>query len=114
MLIIKSLILNKEVELTPIWKENTILSLSIKYKKFKITLLDSLQLIPGTLESILKSFKCSLQKGFFPYKFVNKDNLFYVGDKPSKDFYKEIELSEYLKVPNNNWDLKKETLNYLK
>ena len=47
--IIKSLILNQLINITPVWKDNTIISLSIKYGDFKITLLDSLQLIPGSL-----------------------------------------------------------------
>ena len=79
-----------------------------------ITLLDFLQLIPGSLNEILKSFNCSIKKGYFPYKFVNKENLNYIGDKPSKDFFNNISDLDYKKIPNNNWDLKKQTLNYLK
>lgn len=60
----------------------------MKWKK--IILLDSLQLIPGTLESILNSFNCKIQKGYFPYSFVTENNLFYVGTKPSKEHYKNI------------------------
>jgi len=41
--IIKSLVLNNDINLTPIWKDNGILSLKIKYKNIKINLLDSLQ-----------------------------------------------------------------------
>lgn len=54
--ILKSLILNKNFDLSPIWKDNTIVSLTIKYGDFKIVLLDSLQLIPGSLKNILISF----------------------------------------------------------
>ena len=113
--ILRSLITNKKINITPLWKDNTILSLKLELNKFKITLLDSLQLIPGSLENILNSFDCSIQKGNFPYKFVNKNNLNYIGDKPDKKFYnKNISDFEYSNIPNNNWDLKKETLNYLK
>ncbi len=112
--ILKSLIINKNINITPIWKDNSILSLSIQYNNVFITLLDSLQLIPDSLDSILKSFKCNTKKGYFPYSFVNKNNLFYIGDKPSRDFYDNISDSEYNSIKNNNWDLKKETLNYLK
>jgi hypothetical protein len=112
--ILKSLITNKNIIITPMWKDNAILSLVLECNGLKITLLDSLQLIPGSLDDILKSFNCSIQKGFFPYKFVNKDNLYYVGTKPSNDFYSDITDIEYNKISTDNWDLKKETLDYLK
>jgi hypothetical protein len=88
--IIKALMLNKDITLTPIWKDNSILSLTIKHFNAKIVLLDSLQLIPGNLSSILKSFNCNTQKGYFPYKAVNKKTLFYIGNKPAKKFYNDI------------------------
>jgi hypothetical protein len=100
--ILKALITNKNILLTPVWKDNSILSLTIELNKFKITLLDSLQMIPGSLDNILKSFHCSIQKGYFPYSFVNKNNLNYIGDKPSKNFYNNITDLEYLTIPNNN------------
>ena len=88
--ILKSLILDSDIELTPIWKDNAILSLKIKYGDIVIFLLDSLQLIPGSLDNILKSFNSSIQKGKFPYSFVNEKNLYYIGEKPSKDYYNNI------------------------
>lgn len=86
------------------------------YKIFrpKITLLDSLQLIPGSLENILKSFNCDTQKGFFPYSFVNINNLNYIGVKPPKEFFSNISDLDYNSIQEKNWDLKKETLNDLK
>jgi hypothetical protein len=66
------------------------------------------------LNDILNSFNTTVQKGYFPYSFVNKDNLKYIGDKPSKNFYNNISDLEYSKISDNNWDLKSETLNYLK
>jgi len=112
--IIKSLIKNENISLTPIWKDDTILSLTIKHLDKKIVLLDSLQLIPGSLKDILESFNCKITKTKFPYSVVNKKTLFYKGKKPSVNFYKDISDQEYLTIPENNWDLKKETLKYLK
>lgn len=51
--ILRSLILNKDMKLSPIWKDNGIISITIKYKNVKIKLLDSLQLIKGSLDNIL-------------------------------------------------------------
>ena len=112
--IIKALTKINSFTVILIWKDNAILSLTIKYLEIKITLLDSLQLIPGNLENILKSFNCKTQKGLFPYKVVNKKSLFYIGDKPAKKYFNNISDQEYLKIPNCNWDLQKETLKYLK
>ena len=112
--IIKSLIINKEITIVPLWKDNSILSLEIKYLGSKVTILDSLQLIPDKLENILESYHCETKKGLFPYSFVIKKNLFYKGIKPSKDYYNKISDLEYLSIPDKNWDMRKETLNYLK
>jgi hypothetical protein len=76
--------------------------------------LDSLQLIKGSLENILISFNCDVKKCHFPYSFVTKENLYYIGDKPSKYFYNSISDLEYNNIPNNNWDLRKDTLNYMR
>lgn len=35
-------------------------------------------------------------------------------EKPSKTYYENISSKDYLSIPNDNWDLKKETLKYLK
>jgi hypothetical protein len=100
--IIKSLILNKDISITPVWKDNNILSLTIKHTDIQIKMLDSLQLIPGSLDNILKSFNCETKKGYFPYEFVNKDNLYYIGDKPSKECYKNIYDLEYQSILTPN------------
>ena len=71
-------------------------------------------LIPGSLDSILKSFKCDTQKSHFPYKAVNKKSLYYIGKKPDKKFYNNISDKEYLAIPENGWSLNSETLKYLK
>ena len=112
--ILKSLMLENDIEITPTWKDNTVISLILEYGEFKIKLLDSLQLIPGSLDNILKSFQCDIKKGYFPYSFVNENNLYYIGDKPSIKFFNNISEINYNSIPENNWNLKKETLSYLK
>jgi len=112
--ILKSLVTNKYFSLIPIWKDNSLIKLTIVYNKKKINLLDSYRLIPNNLENILESFKCSIKKGKFPYNFVNKNNLNYVGDKPLKEFFDNTSYSDYSLIKKPNWNLKKEVLNYLK
>lgn len=64
-------------------------------------------MLPGKLDQIAKDFKLKNRKTDFPYKFVNENNLNYIGPTPN---------SSYFKTPPtfvSNWDLKKETLSYL-
>ncbi len=112
--ILKSLILKENITLIPTWKDNAIISLTLKYYDSKIVLLDSLLMVPGNLDSLLKSFNCINEKGNFPYNFVNKDNLFYVGDKPSISFYNNISNKDYDSILDLNWNLEQETLKYLR
>lgn len=112
--IIKALILSDKFSITPVWKDNSILSLIVKYNDFEIILLDSLLLIPGTLNNILIFLNYDINKEHFPYSFVNKDNLYYIGSKPSIEHYTNISNSDYQNIPDNNWNLEQETLNYLK
>ncbi len=66
------------------------------------------------MDNILNYFNCNIKKGYFPYSFVNKNNLFYVGDKLLIEYYNNISDQDYLSIPNLDWDLAKETLKYLK
>lgn len=98
---------------------NNIVSLTIssKVRKLQINILDSALMIKGSLRVIAKSFKCDKQKGYFPYNFVNKESLNYVGSVPAKSYYNDLSLSDYnnlcLEFKNKNWSVKQESLKYL-
>ena len=54
-------------------------------------------------------------KGIFPYSFVNKDNLNYIGDVPVLDYFDNVSLEDYnnyYKDFNSNWNLKNEAIKY--
>nr|QWO71441.1 DNA polymerase [Termitomyces titanicus] len=68
-------------------------------KKKYITLLDSNLIIPGKLRTLVKEFECAESKGYFPYNFVNINNLDYKGDVPSYNFFKDdMSKQEYINV----------------
>jgi hypothetical protein len=102
------------------WKDNDILSMSIKDKQRKISvkLLDSIKLIPSSLDNLLKCFDCHINKGMFPHKFINDSNLGYVGAKPDIKFYvdehkiNEEKLALYAEMPEVI-NLKEQCLQYL-
>ena len=111
------------------WKNNDILSIRIsdKSRKLNIKLMDSIKLLPTSLENLLISFECEISKGIFPHKFVNYSNLNYVGPKPDIKYYFDCEaasllntkdldqdkLKAYAQIPNEI-NLKEQCLEYLR
>jgi hypothetical protein len=118
-LLINGLSNNSLFDVKGYWRpdDNSVLSLrvkSLKNKKASIKIMDSLQLLNSSLESLLKAFNCNHRKSHFPYEFMNNDRLFYKGPKPDISLYPNISVMEYNNIPNDNWDAKEETLSYLK
>ncbi len=106
-------------KLNTIYKDGKMLRLVIKVKKgsnyIKITFLDSLNILPGSLDTLTKDFKVNYLKGYFPYSFVNEYNLNYIGECPDIKYFNSIPLEEYKKIYSvNNWSLKAETIKYMK
>lgn len=103
------------------WAENDILYIKIRDKERKLTvkLKDSIKMVPTSLDKMLKTFNCSINKGLFPHKFVCKDNLNYIGPKPDIKYYfddykiTESKLNTYNNLPET-FNLKKDCLEYLK
>lgn len=52
-------------------------------------------------------------KSVFPYKFANHKNLFYIGDKPSIEYYEDITKEYYDSIDLVGWSFKDETIKYL-
>lgn len=114
LFLIRAAVEMEGITIKPIWEDNSIISMTVKHNKskIKIKILDSIQFIKGSLREILESFNCNVRKDYFPYRFVNKNNLFYKGPKPNISYYDEIPYDAYEKIPLQ-WDIKAETLNYL-
>ena len=114
LFLIKAAVLMDNIEIKPVWKDNAIISITIKQKNLnrQIKILDSIRFIDGSLRDILNTFNCNIKKDYFPYNFVNKNNFFYVGNKPDIKYFSSVPLDIYNQI-GNNWDLKNETLSYL-
>ena len=56
------------------WKDNSIISIDIKNITTgrKLRLLDSILQLKVNLRDLLKSLNCKINKGIFPYSFLNK------------------------------------------
>lgn len=100
-----------------IFRDDVILSIEISSKinnkNYTIKLVDSYTLLQSSLSKLCKTFDTEVKKSVFPYDFVNKYNLFYVGNKPDIKYYNNIDIQSYNEVHNNNWSLKEETIKYL-
>jgi hypothetical protein len=83
----------------------------------KITFIDSLNLLPDSLDNLSKAFGSNTKKGILPYSFIRHNTLNYVGNTPSIDYYrvknKIIDLDEYKELYKKDWCLKTETIKYL-
>lgn len=117
-LFLRKILLNKFNGSKIISKELDILSISmdnnLKGKnKVKLTFRDSLSLLPISLDKLSKSFNVEIKKDFFPYSFVNKNNLNYIGNKPELKYYKNIPIEIYLSIKNDEWSMRSETEKYL-
>ena len=77
-----------------------------------ISFYDSKLLISGSLSDILRDFNCKTQKTYYPYIFVNNSNLDYIGNKPDIKYF-NINETEYNLIPNDNWNLREETIKYI-
>nr|ABR20837.1 DNA polymerase [Fusarium proliferatum] len=87
-----------------------------------ITLNDSLPILSMSLRSLCKAYKVEQAKSYFPYDFVNKNTLFYVGNTPNKSYYlfsakdgtSEEDFNKFYESSySKTWSLQQETLNYL-
>jgi len=89
-------------------RENIIIKLEIRIKKvsaskdtqryIKISFVDSLNLLNLSLSKLTQIFEVSVQKGYFPHRFVTAYNLNYIGPKPDLDYFDNIPITEYAKI----------------
>lgn len=72
-------------KVTSKFKNNRILlNMVVRRDGVKVTLIDSLQILPMALRSLAVAFDVTTRKTYFPYKFLNKENLQYIGPVPDK------------------------------
>jgi hypothetical protein len=55
--------------------------------KYSIKLVDSYNILKASLDNLCDTYETKTVKGIYPYTFMNKNTLFYVGPKPAITFY---------------------------
>jgi hypothetical protein len=107
-----------QYKLVPLYRDSKMIRLEvikiINSKRIKIIFVDSLNILNNSLEQLCNDYSVSNTKGIFPYRFVNKDNLDYIGNIPDISYYNtNINRDLYFETKTSNWSLKDETLKYL-
>jgi hypothetical protein len=121
--VLKEFNLHKQEEyyiMKTIFRDDVMLKLTIsiklsKKKYIKITLVDSLNILNEDLETLAEDFEIDDSKGFFPYSFVTKDRLNYIGLAPNMSHYKFESFAEYSEkvCVKEVLNLKEEAIKYL-
>ena len=79
-------------------RDGKVLSLSLgrgTKSRSSIKLVDSYGILAKSLEDLCKDYNTDVIKDIFPYEFVTKNTLFYVGEKPARDHYRDITVERY-------------------
>jgi DNA polymerase type B, organellar and viral len=114
MFLIKILFENFIVK--PNFKDNKVIKLVYHHKdndRTQIEIFDSYLILPSRLRTLAFKYKVADLKGFFPYSFVNENNLDYIGITPSISLFNGITPDEYEGLISNTWNLRLELLRYL-
>lgn len=114
------------IDSDPFYKDNKLyslkLSIKINNKIHSIIIKDSYLLLSSSLRDLGHNYKVDVIKGYFPYSFVNENNLNYKGEIPEYFYYynnvnSPMDYNDYIQMKNNylnnNWSVKEETLKYL-
>nr|YP_010384621.1 hypothetical protein NDC34_mgp03 [Russula rosea]UHA57020.1 hypothetical protein [Russula rosea] len=69
-------------QIKPLIHHGDIISIGFKFNNYNITFKDSQQLLILSLRKLGKAFGVDILKSYFPYLFVNGNNLDYIGITP--------------------------------
>ena len=91
---------NDYYKIDTIFRDNRIIRLTIsiklnnKSRMRKITFVDSYNLLQSSIKKLCLDFNCEVMKGIFPYDFVSKDTLNYIGNTPGIEYYPKDEITQ--------------------
>jgi len=71
----------------------------IKYNN--LTFMDMNLYYTGSLKSVAEAFQIETHKGVFPYDFVNKDNIYYIGEKPEEKYFNKGDYKVFIEEEKN-------------
>jgi hypothetical protein len=102
-----------------IFRNNLMIKLTIKRnnpnskRPDSVTIADSYAILDRSLSTLCEMFKVKTHKGVFPHKFANNNTLFYIGNTPDINYYKDIDVKDYNELIKTEWNFKNECIIYL-
>ena len=108
----------KKVDVQPRIHKGRFISLTVSFgenNEYQMEFRDSYLILLGSLRKLCSAFKVETVKSVFPFFFVNKNNLDYLGKIPELKYFIGIskeDYNEYTSKFNNNWNLKNEAIKY--
>ena len=111
-LILESITRTKTYKFNALIKDDNIYSITIVKNKKEICFRCSYKILPQSLNKIAKSFALDHKKMIFPYKFSSFENLFYVGDIPSTEYFNSSYDYSLFIQENNSFNFKEYSINY--
>nr|YP_009690222.1 DNA polymerase family B [Porodaedalea pini]QEG57002.1 DNA polymerase family B [Porodaedalea pini] len=108
-------------KIRPVIRDSNIINIALdyditKHTKYTIYFRDSYLLLPASLDSLAKNFNINLNKGLFPYSFVNNPDikLNYLGPCPDIKYFDGVTIEQYRDYCKTRgfWDLELETKYY--
>lgn len=67
-------------------------------KSYSVTIKDSYLLLPHCLRDLADAFELAEKKSYFPFKFMTKQNMGYIGVVPEKAFETVMCLRNFMKI----------------
>jgi hypothetical protein len=113
--LIKALSSIENMHIRPLMKDGKIFNIELSFNKIKLSLRDSLLMLPISLSKLANAFKVE-DKGIYPYDFINSNELNYIGKVPNFNYFKDISLDSYNNYSKSfklaKWNLRKVTIDY--
>lgn len=107
------------IVLDPIIKDGKFINLKIRFgsnKEFSIDLKDYFLLLPIYLRKFAEYFNIDTLNSIFPYSFVKKENLNYIGTVPNLEVFNDVSEKDFNNYKqdfaNKDWNLKFEVNKY--
>lgn len=94
--LLKHLVNYPSLQVNPVIKDGKFINVNINYgpkHRYSLDLRDSVLLLNSSLSKLGNAFKVEALKDIFPHKFVNPDNLDYIGDVPRYEFFDSSKVS---------------------
>jgi hypothetical protein len=88
----------KHFKVEPLIHRGRIIQLTINYGpdlKYHVNFKDSYLILLASLAKLSKSFRIENPKSIFPHLFINKNNLDYIGEVPTSNYFFNISKNDY-------------------